>query len=62
MENGNNRSTGIGFTGLLQLAFIVLKLCGVINWRWVYVFMPTIVTIVIVLILLVVIVFLESRR
>lgn len=36
-------SKGIGFTGLLQLVFIVLKLCNVITWKWVFVLMPLIV-------------------
>lgn len=29
-----------GFVALLQLAFIVLKLIGIINWRWWVVFLP----------------------
>ena len=37
--NENNKS-GIGFFGLLQIAFIVLKLCGVIDWDWVAVLSP----------------------
>lgn len=32
--------SGIGFTGLLTIAFIVLKLCKVITWSWVWVFAP----------------------
>ena len=32
---------GIGVTGLLQVAFIVLKLCKVINWSWWWVLAPT---------------------
>lgn len=28
------------FTGLLTIAFIVLKLCGVIDWAWIWVFAP----------------------
>lgn len=31
---------GIGFTGLLGIVFIVLKLTGVINWSWVWVLCP----------------------
>ena len=31
---------GIGFGGLLTIAFIVLKLCGVIDWGWVWVLAP----------------------
>ncbi len=44
-SNSNNKSSsgggGIGFAGLLQIAFIVLKLCKVINWSWWLVFAPT---------------------
>ena len=29
-----------GFVALLQLAFIVLKLIGIINWRWWIVLLP----------------------
>lgn len=40
----NNSSTGggggIGFTGVLLIAFIVLKLTGVINWSWLWVLSP----------------------
>lgn len=32
--------TGIGFFGLLQIAFIVLKLCKVIKWSWWLVLLP----------------------
>jgi hypothetical protein len=30
----------IGFPGLLTIAFIVLKLCGVITWSWWWVLSP----------------------
>ena len=39
MENRNN-SNGIGFAGLLTIVFVVLKLCGVINWSWFWVLSP----------------------
>ena len=32
---------GIGFAGVLQVAFIVLKLCKVIDWSWWWVLAPT---------------------
>lgn len=35
---------GIGFVGLLQIVFIVLKLCGIINWSWVFVMLPLIIS------------------
>ena len=34
-------SSGIGFWGLLQIAFIVLKLIGKIEWSWWWVLAPT---------------------
>ena len=44
-SNNNNTkaqasSGGIGFVGLLTIAFIVLRLCGVINWSWIWVLSP----------------------
>ena len=36
----NNRNNSIGFVGLLQIAFIVLKLCRVIDWSWWMVLRP----------------------
>ena len=33
-------SGGIGFAGLLAIVFIVLKLCGVISWSWLWVLSP----------------------
>ena len=32
--------SGIGFTGLLALVFITLKLTGVITWSWLWVLSP----------------------
>ena len=46
MENNNKNvaTGGIGFVGLLQIAFIVLKLCKVITWKWWVVMLPTIIS------------------
>ena len=45
MAKENSGATGgIGFFGLLQIAFIVLKLCGVITWSWAAVFIPTFIS------------------
>ena len=40
MENKQVSSGGIGFTGLLTIVFIILKLCGVIAWSWWWVLAP----------------------
>ena len=42
-SNSNNNGSaagGIGFCGLLTIAFIVLKLTGVISWSWLWVLAP----------------------
>lgn len=44
----NESKNGIGFFGLLQIAFIVLKLCQVIDWDWVLVLSPVLAYISIV--------------
>ena len=36
----NESSGGIGFIGLLTIAFIVLKLTSVIDWSWWWVLSP----------------------
>lgn len=52
---GNNKTGGgIGFAGLLTIAFVVLKLCKVINWSWVWVLSPLWISASIVIIILVI--------
>ncbi len=38
--SNNNSSSGIGFTGVLTILFIALKLTGFINWSWWWVLSP----------------------
>lgn len=40
MSEKSNNSGGIGVVGLLGVVFVVLKLCGVINWSWWWVTLP----------------------
>ena len=54
MNNKTASGGGITFVSLLQLVFIVLKLCNVITWKWVFVLMPLIVATGITIILFVV--------
>ena len=39
---------GVGFVDLLTIAFIVLKLCGVIKWSWLWVLSPIWITLSII--------------
>lgn len=54
MASSSNSSSGgkggIGFTGALQIAFIVLKLCKVISWSWLWVLAPTWISLIFVVI------------
>jgi len=53
MEDG--KKGGIGFTGLLQIVFIVLKLTGFIDWSWLWVLAPAWISIALVVIAIIVI-------
>lgn len=35
-----NKGKGVGFLGALTIVFIVLKLCGIISWSWLWVLSP----------------------
>ena len=45
-------SSGIGVSGLLLVAFIVLKLCNVIQWSWWWVMAPLWIPLLIALVIL----------
>jgi hypothetical protein len=57
MSKKSSSSSGIGFTGLLTILFIALKLCHVIDWRWLWVLAPIWIgfTIVVIILLIVVV-------
>ena len=38
--SGNNSNGGVGFFGVLTIAFVVLKLTEVIAWSWWWVLAP----------------------
>ena len=63
MSSDNNKTTvngGIGFTGLLQVAFIVLKLCKVIDWSWWWVFAPTWISLILSILVIIFVLWLYS--
>lgn len=43
MSDNSSSSSGIGFVGLLTIAFIVLKLTDYIDWSWWWVWSPVII-------------------
>lgn len=50
----SSSSSGIGFTGLLTIVFITLKLLGVINWSWWWVLSPIWISALIVIAILII--------
>jgi hypothetical protein len=50
----SNPSGGIGFTGALQIVFIVLKLTNNISWPWIWVLAPTWISLCIVALIIVI--------
>lgn len=52
--NDNKTRSGIGFTGALQVAFIVLKLCKVIDWSWLWVLSPIWISMAILLVCIII--------
>lgn len=50
----SNSNGGIGFIGLLTIAFIVLKLLKVINWSWVWVLSPLWLLLVLAIVLIII--------
>lgn len=59
--SSNTNGSGIGFTGLLTLAFIVLKLANVIHWSWIWVLSPIWIAGILTIALVVGVVWLENR-
>ena len=54
MKNNNSSAGGIGFTGLLTIVFIVLKLLHVIEWSWLWVLAPLWISTIFVLIIIII--------
>lgn len=44
-SSGGNKSNSLGFVGILTIVFIVLKLCKVISWSWLWVLSPVWITV-----------------
>lgn len=54
-SNNNSTGSGIGFCGLLTIAFVVLKLTKCITWSWWWVLAPSWVPLAFLLVVLAVI-------
>lgn len=61
-KNSLRKAGGIGFSGLLTVAFIVLKLTDVVDWNWFWVLSPFIIPTGIIIILVAVYTLLVSKH
>lgn len=68
-NNNSTASGGLGLGGVLTVIFIVLKLCGLINWSWWWVLSPiwisiglAVVIIFVAFIVSTIICWIEARR
>jgi putative effector of murein hydrolase LrgA (UPF0299 family) len=62
MASESSSSGGIGFVGVLQIVFIVLKLCKVIEWSWWWVLSPIIISTVLALAVLALLIAVGASR
>ena len=60
MENKSSVTIqGAGFSGLLTIVFIVLKLIGVINWSWIWVLSPIWISAALPILLIILVAFMD---
>lgn len=60
-DKSNASGGGITFLGVLQIVFIVLKLCKVINWSWWLVLIPLWIELIISIICIGALIYLNMR-
>ena len=46
---------------ILTIVFVILKLCDIIDWRWIMVLLPSIIKIIIILIALIILIIFKSE-
>lgn len=56
MSETVSKGNGIGFVGLLQITFIILKLLDKIHWSWFWVLSPTWMTTALVVLIVILVV------
>lgn len=54
MSESTKISSGIGFTGLLTVLFIGLKLTNIINWSWWWVLSPLWIDFALIIVIIIV--------
>lgn len=60
--NKNSSGATIGLLDVLAVVFIVLKLCGVINWSWVWVLAPIWIQVLLIVVVVIIAGAIESHN
>lgn len=58
----NLNLTVLSFFGALTLIFIILKLCGIINWSWIWVLAPSWIPIILVIVIIIIAIFIDIKK
>ena len=53
IENNNTNKGGVGFCGLLTVTLIALKVAGVTDMSWFWVFSPMILLVILIILLII---------
>jgi hypothetical protein len=61
MENNNTSRGGVSIGTVVLIVFIILKLCGVINWPWIWVLSPLWIGLILTVILIIIAVIIKIR-
>lgn len=64
-NSGSTAGGGLGLSGVLLVVFIVLKLCKVITWSWVWVLSPLWISLIlwgIILLIIIIYIMLDKQR
>lgn len=61
MKDNNVNNGGVGIGTVVLVVFIILKLCGVINWSWFWVLSPLWIGLILTVILVIIAVIIEIR-
>ena len=60
MEKKTETKVGLGFSEALTILFIALRLCGVIDWPWLWVISPIWITLALIAVIAIIIVAIEA--
>ena len=47
-------NTGVGIVGVIQIVFLILKLCKVINWSWWLVMLPVLIQVGFIVVIMII--------